>query len=414
MPITTRDPRSLAILAVLGLALAGCASGPDIIPAAPPVSDVAVTHYKAARTAHAEIEALDLAPELERGRLRTSVLPYLEDAKRSDIRTATFVDTLLGETWLELEGPSSEKALGAFQSSVAGVENWWPMGWFGVATCLAGSGDVAGAELALQQAEKAIVNLEERITVGADLPPARNFFQVIGLLPQPKPVQTNNAETLEFYFSMVQEMECWRLALPTVDSLTQRQAISRMKARVYLLRSALTPEGQQSHGPTPLGIEMALAQDPNFVEGRLLKAKSNLAAGNLEGAWANISPYVQVSPPGTDAGFTSHHAVFLRLGANVAREYARTRPGQDIPGHGKPAEIAEELFRQVLAINPAHGRALLERADNLLTCIERDPAGHPLLRDLVDASLKGAQASADPGVDPAVLNALLARRQKLG
>lgn len=406
-----------AVLVVLAAALAGCASPPDLVPAPPPVSDVGITHFKSASEAHAQIQAMDLASGAESQQLRRRVLPYLEDAKRCDIRTATFIDTLLGETWMRIDGASSDEALNSFRSSISGIEEWWPYGSLGIAACLAARGDAGGAEAAIQQAEKAIVKLEERITVGADLPLARNFFQVIGLLPQPKPVQTNNAQTLEFYFAMAQEMERWHLALPSVGALTQRQLVQRLKARVYLLRSALTPEGEQAHGPTTLGIEMALSQDPNFIEARFLKARAYLAAVALDSAWANLSPYVQQAAPGTDAEFTSRQAAFLRLAANVAREYARRRPNlppekQTLHGHD-PFMLAEALYADVAKINPNHGRALTERADNLLTLVERDPGGQSAYLEFVDLVLEQAKASNDPGLDQAALTRLVERRGRL-
>jgi hypothetical protein len=398
----------LLVLPLL-LGLTSCRSSPNdlgqLVPPPQTPSMGAVTLYEQARVAAVKAQSEDLCPSDVGARYVEYVNPYLRDAKTNDSLPSPFLETARGDALSVTEGPKSDSALEAYESSLAFVKDWWPPGWLGVARNKAARGDMAGAEEALRLAEAAVLRIEERVVVGADLPRQRSFFEVIGLLPPPKERRTGNAESLELYFAMFQELERWDLPLPSVATMSNAQLVRRLKSRIYMLRSELRAEGVGGVGPSVEVLDIVLASDPNFVEARFLKAQSLLARGDAQSAWAIIAPFVAKAPEGSDFAVTNHDARFLRLAATIARRFAAEHPGEQLHGND-PVEVAEQLYTQVVNLNPKHGRACLEAAENLLAFVEGDRASRGRYIKYVREYLDRAKATGDACVDSEVVVSL--------
>ncbi len=385
------------------LALCGCQTtrpGEErVIPQPTIPSSPAASHYANARKATQQTLMLDLCPTERANRIRTYALPYLRDAVANDPLVPPVISTKLGDLTLLCEGPASDEALQAYALSIANYGNWWPPGWLGVARCKAARGDLAGAEEALRQAEASVINLERRVAQGADLPQQRNFLEVVGILPTKLPPPTGNDQTLEIYWSMLHEVGAWERTDVAPAAASGRQIVARWKAESILVRSEIRGEGPGHQGPSAEALDLALAIDPTFTDARLRKAALCYSSGDLRTAWALVSPFATASSGGDAFAATCRDVRVLRLAANTTRRLAAESGDQDLHGQ-QPAELAESLFAQIAILNPQHGRAAAERAENLIALVERKPALQaefvPFARTYLTQAAEARESCCDP------------------
>lgn len=389
----------LAIVAVTVATsvLGGCSSSRTLstepsLPAPPTPSRPAINRYELARVAALDARRRDLCPvQLQRVTLET-VIPYLRSAAASDPMASPFLDTVLADSLVIVEGEGSNAALAQYQQSVDKLGDWWPTGWLGVARCKHARGDFAGARAAMERARLGILKLEERLVLGPDLPPQRNFFEIIGLLPPSPPPQTANARTLEVYHMLVREHEMWEIPVESSKFMSAGECVQRLKSRLYLLESRIAADTSRRSTLAAEHLDTILIHDPNFIEARVLKVRTMLAAGEFVRAWELIAPYVDATSADPDTALTRSDARFLHLAARVAAAAAAQDPRRRLDGND-PTELAEQLFASAYAVNRSHFEALAERAENSIRHLERNPTQARRFLPFIRGVLAEAQAA---------------------
>lgn len=396
----------LAVLLLAGCALPlGCATGRTLskerhLPPPAGSSAGAKHRYGLARQSVLAARRLDLPPAELAEFTHERVIPYLESAAANDPLASPFLETLIAESLLLAEGEESEAALARFVRSVERLGDWWPIGWLGIARCRSAAGDAAGAQQAMERARLGILKLEERLVIGPDLPPERNFLEVVGLLPPSPPEKTANDRILEAYYLMVREYEFWQLPSASVPLLGAAECVQRLKSRLHLLQAELHAASLALPALRIQDLDLILAADPNFVEARVLKVHSLLESGETLKAWQLVAPLVDVTNVDPDAAVTRADARILLLAARVAGRHAHRSPRGALDGLSA-FEVAEGLFASAHRLNPRNARALVDRADNLVSCVESDPAMAsrllPIARAVLEeaASIVGASSDAE-------------------